>query len=70
MATRRCFKSSPRRFAALKIDQILLQVSSDYSCYKLFGVDVFLDSDLKPWLLELNNFPSLEPDTLDRWASL
>ena len=54
----------------MKIDQILLQVSSDYSCYKLFGVDVFLDSDLKPWLLELNNFPSLEPDTLDRWASL
>jgi len=41
-------------------------VKSDYNCYKLFGVDVFLDSDLKPWLLEVNNFPSLEPNSLDR----
>ena len=24
-------------------------------------------SDLKPWLLEVNNFPSLEPNTLDRF---
>jgi len=42
------------------------KVKSDYTCYKLFGVDVFLDSALKPWLLEVNNFPSLEPNSLDR----
>ena len=35
------------------------KVDSDYKCYKLFGVDIILDDKLKPWLLELNNFPSL-----------
>ena len=34
-------------------------VSSRYSCYELFGFDVLLDSDLKPWLLEVNISPSL-----------
>ena len=48
------------------LQSVSTEVKSDYSCYKLFGVDVFLDSELKPWLLELNNFPSLEPDSLDR----
>ena len=39
---------------------------SDYSSFKLFGVDFFLDEALKPWLLELNNFPSMEKASLDR----
>ena len=29
------------------------KLKSDYNCYKLFGFDVFFDSDLKPWLLEV-----------------
>ena len=29
------------------------QVNSEYNCYKLFGFDVFYDSNLKPWLLEV-----------------
>lgn len=28
-------------------------VGSRYNCYELFGVDVLLDEDLKPWLLEV-----------------
>ena len=42
---------------------------SDYNSYKLFGVDIFLDEAMKPWLLELNNFPSMEKASLDRWVN-
>uniref|UniRef100_U5EQF5 Putative tubulin polyglutamylase ttll4 n=1 Tax=Corethrella appendiculata TaxID=1370023 RepID=U5EQF5_9DIPT len=34
-------------------------VGSKYNCYELFGIDVILDSELVPWLLEVNISPSL-----------
>ena len=39
---------------------------NSYNCYKLFGVDILIDDKLKPWLLELNNYPSLCQTALDR----
>ncbi|XP_058814235.1 tubulin monoglutamylase TTLL4-like isoform X4 [Topomyia yanbarensis] len=43
-----------------------LNVASKYNCYELFGIDVLLDSELVPWLLEVNISPSLHSaSTLD-----
>ena len=43
---------------------------SDYNCYKLFGFDVMLDEDLKPWLLEVNSFPSMFPNQIGNYQLL
>ena len=38
-------------------------VSHRTSCFELFGFDVLIDSDLRPWLMEVNLSPSLAADS-------
>ncbi|TKS67658.1 Tubulin polyglutamylase TTLL4 [Collichthys lucidus] len=40
-----------------------MNVRTPYSCHELFGFDIMLDENLKPWLLEVNISPSLHSNT-------
>jgi len=33
------------------------------NCFEIFGFDVLVDSDLKPWLIEVNLSPSMATDS-------
>ncbi|PNJ36573.1 TTLL4 isoform 20, partial [Pongo abelii] len=40
-----------------------MYVRRPYSCHELFGFDIMLDENLKPWVLEVNISPSLHSNS-------
>lgn len=47
-------------FSLLAVQKVIIQ---DKHCFELYGYDMMISSDMKPWLIEVNASPSLTANT-------
>mmetsp|Transcript_64809 Transcript_64809/g.116577 ORF Transcript_64809/g.116577 Transcript_64809/m.116577 type:complete len:485 (-) Transcript_64809:68-1522(-) len=49
-------------FSLMSVQKVMIQ---DKHCFEVYGYDIMISSDLKPWLIEVNASPSLSANTAD-----
>lgn len=62
-AVNRCFSEIQQLVVRcmLSVQKVLI---NDYHCFELYGFDVLIDKNLKPWILEINASPSMSASTV------
>jgi len=60
--TIQCF-SDIHNIMIKSIQSVQKSIISDKHCFELYGYDILLDTNLKPWLLEVNASPSMTANT-------
>lgn len=47
----------------LSLDAVAPVIANDRHCFEVYGYDIIIDNDLKPWLIEINTSPSITSTT-------
>lgn len=47
------------------LKSVIKLMPKDIHCFELYGFDIMLSNDLKPWIIEVNGSPSMRANTND-----